>query len=467
MRGSNSRMGPPPDLVVVLPGIMGSTLRKDDRLVWAPSGGSVLRAIATFAESVKALELPDGIGDDDPGDGVTPVALMPDRHVLPGIWTLVRGYDRLLARLRSVGYRNVDQRPGAAPGNLLPVSYDWRLSCRRTGAWLGTVVEPALDRWRAQGGPYADAQLVFICHSMGGLVARWYIERCGGAAITRKLITLGTPYRGATKALEQLVNGVHRGIGSLAIDLSNFARSLPSLHQLLPEYACIERGADLAKTTEVTIPELRARDVDDAMRFHTELSDAEGQRPDSLTATHPILGTNQPTATTVQISGSRVVPRETYRGENLYGDTTVPVVGACRADVPMNSNTLRRVPDKHGNLHRNSAALDELAGILTAKAIQVRAPKEIELRVAAPEFLLAGEPLPLTVTVLDDTRIALRVAVLDETGHVVEARVVRATHGTAATTIEDLPPGSYGVDITGLDPTSAVAPVSNDVLIWA
>jgi hypothetical protein len=36
---------------------------------------------------------------------------------------------------------------------------------------------------------------------MGGLIARWYIEQCGGAAITRKLIALGILYRGAARAL--------------------------------------------------------------------------------------------------------------------------------------------------------------------------------------------------------------------------------------------------------------------------
>src|SRR3954454_23120912 len=111
---------------------------------------------------------------------------MPDLHALPGIWTPVKGYDLLLARLRSLGYREPGHHPEAPPGNLLPIAYDWRLSNRRTGAWLGALVESALERWRGQGDAYADAQLIFVCHSMGGLVARWYIERCGGAELTRK-----------------------------------------------------------------------------------------------------------------------------------------------------------------------------------------------------------------------------------------------------------------------------------------
>jgi len=107
-------MTEPIDLVMVLPGILGSTLRQDGRLVWAPSSGSALRAITTFGASLRRLELPAGIGDQDPRDGVEPTALMPDLHVLPGIWTAIKGYDTLLARLRRLGYR--ETAPGAPTG---------------------------------------------------------------------------------------------------------------------------------------------------------------------------------------------------------------------------------------------------------------------------------------------------------------------------------------------------------------
>ena len=82
----------------ILPGILGSTLRQDGHLVWAPSAGSALRAITTLGASLRRLELPAGIGDEHPCDGVEPAGLMPDLHVLPGIWAAVKGYDQLLAR---------------------------------------------------------------------------------------------------------------------------------------------------------------------------------------------------------------------------------------------------------------------------------------------------------------------------------------------------------------------------------
>jgi pimeloyl-ACP methyl ester carboxylesterase len=457
----------PTDLVAVVPGILGSTLRQHGRLVWAPSAGAALRAIATFGASIQRLQLPAGIGDEHPRDGVEPAGLMPDLHVLPGIWTPVKGYDVLLKRLRSLGYRDISPDPAAPPGNLLPVGYDWRLSNRYTGQQLATVIEPALERWRAQGGPYADARVTFVCHSMGGLAARWYIERCGGAEVTRKLITLGTPYRGAARALDQLVNGARRGLGPFGISLTSFARSLPSLHQLLPEYACIEHDGDLAKTTETTIPELDTAMLADAMRFHTDLADAEAHRPDSLQDTHPIVGTRQTTATTASLAGGRVTLIDTYRGEDHYGDATVPIVGACRSDVPLDSNTLRRVPDKHGNLQRNPAALDELEGILTAQPVIVRAARPIGLRVDAPEFALAGEDITVQVTPADNARHAVRVAVTSETGRLTDSRVLRPSRSTTATTIDGLAPGAYTIDVTGVDPGSPLAPVSSDILVWA
>ena len=59
-------MTAPTDLVVVLPGILGSTLRQDGHLVWAPSAGSALRAIATFGASLQRLNYPPGSATSTP-----------------------------------------------------------------------------------------------------------------------------------------------------------------------------------------------------------------------------------------------------------------------------------------------------------------------------------------------------------------------------------------------------------------
>lgn len=61
-----------------------------------------------------------------------------------------------------------------------------------------------------------DKDLTIIAHSMGGLVARWFIEKEGGNAIVNHLIQVGTPnggspwsdvYQLSTALLTQVVNG--------------------------------------------------------------------------------------------------------------------------------------------------------------------------------------------------------------------------------------------------------------------
>ncbi|KRF42473.1 hypothetical protein ASH01_16710 [Terrabacter sp. Soil811] len=464
------------DLVVVLPGITGSTLgvRGDDgspaseNLIWAPSAGAVWKLL-TGGQSILKKVLPEGIGDDHPGDGVEPVALMPDVHVLPGIWTPIRGYDVLVSALEKQGYQ---RGAGGKPATLITYAYDWRLSNRYNGARLKTVVEPALEQLRAQGGAYADAKVVFVCHSMGGLVARWYIEKCGGAEVTRKLITLGTPWRGATDALTQLVNGVKKGIGPLSIDLTDFSRSMPSLFQLLPEFACIGNGGGYAKTTEVSVPNVSTTMVADAMAFHTDLQAAEAARPDSRTSAHMIVGIRQPTATTAQLSGGTATAYQDFGTDNDFGDGTVPLTGAVGLGEALDTNLAVRVPDQHTNLQCNQLVLDQVQEILSAKPVRRREITDTNVRAVVPDLVTQGQALKVSFDLesddpgADPPRKAVTITVSSAKGKVLATAepTLRKGHGVA--TFDDLPPGTHTVTVTGSGPTSTVRPVTSTTLVW-
>ena len=175
------------------------------------------------------------------------------------------------------------------------------------------------------------------------------------------------------------------------------------------------------------------------------------------------MGIRQATPTTVKITDGQVRLLDTYRGDDLAGDATVPLVGACRADVPLDGPALRRVPDKHGNLQRNRAALDELEGILTARPVKVRAAGVIEAAVDLPELILAGKPLPIRVRLSETRRTAVRITVTDESGHLATARVITPP---ATTSIEGLAPGVYTVGTTSLSASPAIALVTSTVLVW-
>jgi hypothetical protein len=351
--------------------------------------------------------------------------------------------------------------------NLIVFPYDWRLSNRYTARCLKGVVEPALERWRAQGGPFEDAKLAFVCHSMGGLVARWYLECEGGAELTRKLITLGTPYRGALNALDQLVNGVRQGLGPFRVNLTEMVRTLPSVHQLLPAYRCIETAGGLVSTIDGNVPELSSALVEDGWDFHARLDKRAGASGASGYDVHPIVGFAQPTRTTARIVRGRVEVLWTIDGTDEGGDATVPRLSAApdaiRPDSPLIGGP---VAEQHGSLQSNGWVLDAIEGILTAP-IRHMSPGTRPVGVDVPEVVLSGEPVEVVVPRYERSS-ALEVVLVDEAGRRQgqPQRLLRGDGGLR-TSFKDLAPGAYEVRVRGVGAQRArVAEVRAATLVW-
>ena len=433
------------DLVVVLPGIMGSTLRdRNGSEVWGTSLGSIVKGVLTRGKAIKRLELPDGIGDEPAPDGVVAAALMPDIHVIPGIWSVSIGYEAMVRWFRDTF--DVVEDDAARPeqiANFVQFPYDWRLSNRASAVALQRRVEPLLERFRTQPGR-ADAKVVFIGHSMGGLVARYYVDVLGGHEITDKVITLGTPHRGALNALESLINGVSKGLGPFKLDLTKLSRSLPSLYQLLPEYACIESDGGLRKTTEMQLPDLDASLVADAMRFHEELRAATAGVSLGYDS-HPIIARTQPTSTTARLRNDRVEPLRTIDGRDEGGDGTVPRLAAIPYGITPDDAIVRYIKDKHGALPANAPVLTELEGVLTASNVIAR-DTSYDVGVVMDDIWMAGQALEATIEAESDLVLDATLCTAD--GAVVSSKIATDRgDDTYETRFDDVPPGSYVVRI--------------------
>jgi pimeloyl-ACP methyl ester carboxylesterase len=452
------------DIVVVLPGITGSALAKDGQLVWAPSAGALVSAIRTMGRSIKQLKLPNGIGDESPQDGVEAVSIIRNLHSLPGVWSPFDGYTRLLRRLDRL-------RQSGGIGAVLPFPYDWRLSNRYNGRRLSHVVDEALGRWRTSHPSRSDAKVVLIGHSMGGLVARWYVEHCGGAEVTRKLITVGTPYRGSARAIDQLVNGVRYGIGSLAFDLTEFARSLPASYQLLPDYACVETDGSLKRVDEVTLPNIDTAMLLDSVRFHFEL--ATDRTSDFLESTHAIVGTRQPTSTTARPTMNGVQMIDTINGDNDFGDGTVPLVGGIGFGLPLDTNRISRISDTHGQLQSNPTVLDEIEAIIAAKPVRRRASDVLAIGIRAPDIVVLGDALvvSLELWLTDNPRlpaVQLEVDRHERDGSLKPiSRHLPDIHKRPIEIALNLTEsGSYRLRVSEAMAGSHVAPATTNVLVW-
>lgn len=458
------------DLVVVIPGVMGSVLARDGKPVWEPSAGALLRALRTFGRSVKRLALPEGIGDEDPGDGVRATGLMPDLHVLPGIWTAQIGYGALVSWLERTFHlvRSADPEGTGLIPNLVLFPYDWRLSNRLNAKRLKAVVEPALERWRSQSG-FGEARVSFICHSMGGLVARRYLECEEGAELTRKLITLGTPFRGSVKSLESLVNGIRKGIGPFGLDLSAFARTLPSLHQLLPAYECVETTDGLRAPHETDLPEIPSALARDARGFHDEIAAAVSRRGGaSPYVIHPILGIRQPTFATVRIAGRQAVPIRTIKNKDEMGDGTVARFAAHPPEMTGEAAAIMGRAEQHGSLQSNAAVFDQIYTALTGTSVIYKADDDAaaDLGLIVDELVCAGEPTAVTVEATSD-ELLLQAVVEDESGQrVAEEYLLRREPECFGAEIGPLPPGGYRLRVGPAPGANPAKPVTAGLVVW-
>jgi pimeloyl-ACP methyl ester carboxylesterase len=380
-----------PDVIVLLPGITGSVLKKNDKVVWGYSAGTIARALLTLGGSMEtALALPhDDPAVDDLGDGIVAEALMPDLHLLPGIWK-IDGYGRIADAIKSA-FEVAEGR------NFYTFPYDWRRDNRVAARRLRRAAQGWLAAWRQASGNPA-AKLILIGHSMGGLVSRYYLECMEGWRDTRTLVTFGTPYRGSLNALDGLANGISKG----PLDLSTVTRQFTALYQLLPIYECYDAGdGSLVRVGETRgIPNVDAAKAASALAFHREIEAAvaENEKLADYQAgrytIYPVVGLAQDTSQSARREGGRVAMLPTYKGTVLDGDGTVPRVSAIPLELSQNPANAMYAGTQHGSLQNADAVVTHLIGLLSGQNLDLGAfRKGAQVALEVEDLFFADEPV--------------------------------------------------------------------------
>ena len=254
--------GPGRNPVIVIPGILGSNLkdRASGRIVWggfthnyaSPSSPVGARLFAIPMESGKALS---ALRDDVVPDG----ALSRIRLSLLGVPVQLNAYREILLSLGAGGYTDEDLAKAGAINygpqhfTCFQFDYDWRRENSENAKLLHEFILEKRryvqnELRRRYGTPDVDVRFDLIAHSMGGLIARYYLEygaeqlpddgsvpplTWAGARYVDRAILVGTPNAGSAKAFEQLIIGVR-----LAPILPKYSAAvigtLPSVYELLP-----------------------------------------------------------------------------------------------------------------------------------------------------------------------------------------------------------------------------------------
>jgi pimeloyl-ACP methyl ester carboxylesterase len=248
---------PMTDLIVVLPGIGGSTLRDAAGPVFEPTAHTLWRAARHRADLLETLAGDESLDDPDVPPKVWPSGLISLPVAVPGFGS-VTAYQRLRQRLTDAfELTSGDPAGGGPPANYFEFPYDWRRDNRVSAELLRRLVRRELPRWAATLAD-GEPKVILIGHSMGGLVAKYYLDALGGWQQCRALLTFGTPFRGSVKALDLLVNGISK-YGVEAEALSELVRRFTSVYQLLPRYPVIR---DLRQPGREGAAPLRVTELD-------------------------------------------------------------------------------------------------------------------------------------------------------------------------------------------------------------
>lgn len=171
----------------------------------------------------------------------------------------------LTGDLTSFGYSDIDSfftdMGYVKNTNFFVFPYDWRKDVRNSRDSLDALIETA----KTVSG---QSQVNLVVHSMGGLVARYYISDTNKAAKVNLLIELGVPHLGATSGLKALVYGEPVGrwyfkiinIGVNGNEVKDVLQNFPAHHSLIPsaKYYDFYNNSDI----DLPYPYKDDRDID-------------------------------------------------------------------------------------------------------------------------------------------------------------------------------------------------------------
>ncbi|MBI2019236.1 hypothetical protein HYS95_01025 [Candidatus Daviesbacteria bacterium] len=421
---NNSPPPSPPRLpVIFIPGIGGSEMKATQDIVWSADnghGGTYSHAYTADEKIWVNTNEAAALGNDDyfdvlklKSDGVTSEADLSLTGAL-----VSDGYSQIDSFFAEMGYNKGT--------NFFVFPYDWRKDVRSTKDSLDALIESA----RIASG---QSQVNLVVHSMGGLVARYYISDSSKATKVNKLIELGVPHLGAVDATKALMYGKPLGrqilgdfyLGIPSSEVKDLFQNFSSAFQLLPSNKYFDFYDN--SRNEILYPFKDDRDIDNnnvtgslnfnqiktlltnlnynmttfgiAEQFHSldvTLNQANG------VIAYEIVGTSQPTLGQIHETWWITWPINliTKRDEIfINGDGTVPLYSASLKNDSLDisgASQIYYVEQKHSDLVNSSGpAMAAVRGILNDDNLA------IPVQVKSEKISLEGEQLTLDDGELD------------------------------------------------------------------
>ncbi|MFH9002037.1 esterase/lipase family protein [Streptomyces afghaniensis] len=363
------------DAVVIVPGIMGSSLQDTatGRIVWGLRTGPLRKAWCR-RDGMAVLQL-----SDDERQGRFGRIRATGLLSVPAWAPYLKGLEPYGDLVEAVHAVTADRAA------VLEFAYDWRLPVAVNGALLAEAARRHLTDWRGHARSRAhpderEARLVFVAHSMGGLVTRAALTHAPDLEPdTRAVVTLGTPFLGSVKAAV-ILNG-NRGEALPVLPkrrMQALSATLPGVHDLLPGYRCVETGLDVERLDPAVVERIGGdRELAEQSQAFRDSQRSAG-RP--LPAHRALVGVAQPTVQSMSVENGVVRPQ--FHAFELNGDREL---ARDRHGIPVRKDrggdgtvyrdaahpgtgqgqSVAYVPLQHGALAKNSVALRHVRAVIT------------------------------------------------------------------------------------------------------
>ncbi|MBI4603483.1 MAG: hypothetical protein HY721_16145 [Planctomycetes bacterium] len=383
--------------VILIPGILGSRLidSKTGRVIWGAFSGDYADPRDPEGARLCALPMREAVRLEEMRDTAVPGGVL-DRLRFPifGLPGELKAYAEILRTLGAGGYRDEDLGLfgaidyGEGHFTCFQFPYDWRRdnveNARRLHAFIlekRAYVQAELKRRFGVEG--YDVKFDIVAHSMGGLIARYYL-RYGtadlpadgslppvtweGSKHVAKAVLIGTPNAGSLEGFKDLVEGLELGFFLPSYEAA-IVGTMPSVYQLLPRsrHGALADADSAKPPMDVFDPELwirmgwglASRDQDRVLEaLLPDAGDPATRRRIALDHLAKCLKRAR------QFTSALDVPTSPPPGVSLY----LVVGDALPTDAVMSVNArtgARAVVEKRpgdGSVLRSSALLDERVG---------------------------------------------------------------------------------------------------------
>lgn len=443
------------DAVLVVPGIMGSELVEVEsgRVIWGLSNPQWYVNAWTTNTSFMSLQLSSAERSGRYGR-VRATGLLRS----PAFAPLLRGiepYGRLVRAIREITLH---------PDAVQEFPYDWRLPVAHNAKRLAVAARRHLAAWRvheahgATGGA-TDVRLVIVAHSMGGLLAQRMVADSSVAVDVRRVVTLGTPFFGAVKAVAMIATGRGGPAPLPRRRLRALAAGMPGIYDLLPSFRCVDLGDHARHLTCADIELIGGDPVLAGLAF----ADRPGDRLPQKDLFVQVAGTRQRTLQSLTLASGDLATHEytlSPAGEHgmerldLMGDGTVH-----RQSAQLPGTRALPLAQSHGAIARAGEALTMVADVLLDATTGPWLGAQ-DLGLVTPDVVNAGRPFTITVTGAEHPRdVQLRIFNVGS-GRLVAAPTTALADGVVTTIATPPEPGMYRIEVIG----GGMSPVSEIVL---